>query len=107
MEYYFSCFQKKKHCRYSKEPSYVSLYTEEETSEKLTAFQNILFWNVCDLVCFKIPNKMSFPDPNTKRPFSRTLQRYNLNVTSLFERRQRKGKQLGTNRTALKQLKGN
>ena len=68
----FSCL-KKQLCRYSKEPSHVSLYTEEETSEKLTAFQNILLWNECDLVCFKIPNKLSFPDPNTKCPFSWTV----------------------------------
>ena len=39
----------------------------------MTAFQNILLWNECDLVCFKIPNKLSFPDPNTKCPFSRTV----------------------------------
>ena len=70
MENYFSCLKIKHHFRYSKVPSHVSLYTEEETSEKLTAFQNILFWNVCNPVCLKIPNKLSFPDPNTKCPFS-------------------------------------
>ena len=32
---------KKQHCRYSKEPSHFSLYTEEEALEKVTAFKNI------------------------------------------------------------------
>ena len=83
MENYSSCL-KNQHCRYSKEPSHFLLYTEKETLEKITAFQNILFWNVCDLVCFKILNKLSFPDPNTKCPFSRTVHRYIFKRTVSF-----------------------
>ena len=75
---------KKQHCRYSKEPSHFSLYTEEETLEKNDCLSKHLFWNLCDVVCFKILNKLSFPDPNTKCPFQVPYIDIFSSVTSLI-----------------------